>query len=53
MTTQEQIAQLEAQAKNARQLQYNASRMKNASQVMRLEKELESIYRKIDQLKAK
>lgn len=50
-TIKQQIENLEAQAKNARQLQYNASQMHKAGQVMRIEKELETIYRKIDQLK--
>ncbi len=48
---QQRIAQLEEQAKNIRQLQRNAMNMRNAKQFGRLERELENIYRQIDQLR--
>ena len=41
---------LKQQARNTRELQYNASEMRNANQVVRLERELLAIYAEMDAL---
>lgn len=50
-TTAQQIANLEKAAAALRQLERNAFNMRNASQVGRIQKDLETIYHKIDTLR--
>lgn len=56
MTSQEEkqnrVEYLEKQAANARQLQYNASEMRDARGVFRIEHVLLNLYREIDALLA-
>ena len=50
MAKQEQITKLENQIANARKLAYNASQMRNAKSYGRIERQLEEMYRKLDNL---
>ena len=45
------LAELERNARAIRKLQWNASQMRNAPQVGRLEKELVRVYNEIDNLR--
>jgi hypothetical protein len=49
-TKQTQIENLKNQIANARRIQWNASQMRNAAGVFNCQRELETLYRKLDSL---
>lgn len=50
MTKEQQIQILKVQILNAKQIQWNASQMRRASGVFAAQRELETLYRKLDAL---
>ena len=51
MTKQEEITRLEAQIRNTKKLAYNASQMRNAQSYGRLDRQLEKMYWRLDNLR--
>ena len=49
-TKQNEIEFIKNQISNARRLQWNASQMRDAAGVFRMQRELEALYRKLDEL---